>query len=1091
MFHPRSTRVIVFAFAFASCQLSLSGPARAQDPPPPKSAATVKMQPAKEKDQDYSQEAFVIEKLLTQFRFEKDGTGQREVRLRARVQSEAGVQGFGQLIFPYTSGNEKLEIENVSVHKSDGTVVTAAASDVQDLTAPISREAPIYTDLRQKHVTVPGLRPGDVLEYHLIWQVHTPLAPNHFWLEHDFLGKNLIVLDEQLEVNIPIASVVKLKAEPGLDPAIKDQDGRRTYTWKHKNLQREDKDEKEERAKRKSSDEDEPKQPQIQITTFQNWAEVGDWYANLERDRIVPDDKIRAKVEELVRGRLNDKDKIEALYLYVARNFRYVSLSLGQGRYQPHAAKDVFANQYGDCKDKHTLLSAMLIAAGLRAFPALMNSSRKIDPDVPSPGQFDHVITAIPLAGELLWMDTTAEVAPFRLISPQLRDKKSLLVPANAAAHLETTPAEPPFLSTELLEMGGQVNDLGKLTGHSHFTLHGDAEMYYRILFRRTPKSDWKRLGYYIALAGGVRGGEVTELKPSEASAIEKPFDLDYDFSNDDFLDWSSKKIKLQIPLPSVHLREIDPDKQDAAKPIELGPQIDITYRLKLVLPGKYRLRAPIPLTVTRDYAEYSSTYQLEGSTLVAERKFHLRQHELPAARTQDYLSFVAATRADEAQTLSLETDEAGTPAIPGTVKVEELMQAAEAAEKNENYPLAEQLLKRVLEKEAKHKTVRRQLAAALFAQFKYDPAIAVLREQTSINPFDDYSYDLLGQCYWRQQKYEEAATAFRKQIEVTPLHQSAHGNLGQMLVEWRKFKDAVPELERAIALKSEEEDESLYVSLGRAYLTLNQNDKASEVFDKAIKISPGPRVFNDIAYDLSLSQVQLDKAQQYAESAVTAVANGLRNVDLSRLTSDDLENVSSLVAYWDTLGWVQFQKGNLDLAEKYIAAAWSIGHHSEVGYHLGQIYEKRGKHDEAIHLYALAAVAKRLVPEARESLDRLAGKERSESLIKQATEELPGTYTLKLDSLLGNLKDNVEAEFYVVLVPGASRHSQVESVKFLHGDEKLRVHGAALKTATYNFDFPDETMTKVVRRGTLLCRQKNGGCTFVMLSPEFITSVE
>ena len=74
---------------------------------------------------------------------------------------------------------------------------------------------------------------------------------------------------------------------------------------------------------------------------------------------------------------------------------------------------------------------------------------------------------------------------------------------------------------TEVLEMGGQVRDPRKLTGHSHFTLHGDAEMYYRLMFRRTPKSDWKRLSYYIALAGGVRGSDVTDLKPSEASAVE------------------------------------------------------------------------------------------------------------------------------------------------------------------------------------------------------------------------------------------------------------------------------------------------------------------------------------------------------------------------------------------------------------------------------------------------------------------------------------------------------------------------------------------------------------------------------------------
>jgi hypothetical protein len=295
------------ALAFVLVCLCVS--ARAQQPPPEaKTTPTGKQQAAKEKDPDYSQEAFVIEKLQTLFRFEKDGTGQREVRLRARIQSEAGVQGFGQLIFPYSSGNENLEIENVSVHKSDGTVVKAAATDVQDLTAPISREAPIYTDLRQKHVTVPGLRPGDVLEYHVIWHVHTPLAPNHFWLSHDFLTRNLIVLDEQLEVNIPRKSKVKLKAEKGFEATPKELDNRRVYSWKHANLKREDKEEKEDEAKNKDDDDD-PKPAQIQMTTFQSWGEVGQWYATWPTSlrptiRSAPKSKSNSKESLRTRKRL-------------------------------------------------------------------------------------------------------------------------------------------------------------------------------------------------------------------------------------------------------------------------------------------------------------------------------------------------------------------------------------------------------------------------------------------------------------------------------------------------------------------------------------------------------------------------------------------------------------------------------------------------------------------------------------------------------------------------------------------------------------------------------------------------------------------
>src|ERR1700722_1184636 len=61
-------------------------------------------------DHDYSKEAFVIERLSARFRFENDGTGRKESIFRVRVQSEAGVQRWGQLRFGYNSADESMEI---------------------------------------------------------------------------------------------------------------------------------------------------------------------------------------------------------------------------------------------------------------------------------------------------------------------------------------------------------------------------------------------------------------------------------------------------------------------------------------------------------------------------------------------------------------------------------------------------------------------------------------------------------------------------------------------------------------------------------------------------------------------------------------------------------------------------------------------------------------------------------------------------------------------------------------------------------------------------------------------------------------------
>src|ERR1700730_6760224 len=390
---------------------------------------------------DHSQEASVVEKLRTSYRFENDGTGRREIYARIKVQSESGVEQWGQVVVGYNSANERVEIPFVRVLKLDGSTVTAPQDSVQDLSIPLERDAPVYTDYRQKHITVPGLRPGEELEYDFVTITQTPLAAGQFWMEYDF-AKFGTVLDEQLVLDVPKDRTIKLKTKPGNDPKITEADGRRLYSWSSSHLER-DESEKEKKDKKKEKPKKEPDPPAVQMTTFASWEEMGRWYAGLEKDRRQPTPEIRAKAADLTAGKTTDLDKIQALYDYVAPTFRYISLSFGVGRYQPHSAGEVLHNEYGDCKDKHTLLASLLEASGYHASSVLINSARKLDPDVPSPSQFDHVFTLLPLGKEEIFMDSTTEVAPFRLLSPVLRKKQALIIPQQGTPHLEETPTDP------------------------------------------------------------------------------------------------------------------------------------------------------------------------------------------------------------------------------------------------------------------------------------------------------------------------------------------------------------------------------------------------------------------------------------------------------------------------------------------------------------------------------------------------------------------------------------------------------------------------------------------------------------------------
>ena len=187
---------------------------------------------------------------------------------------------------------------------------------------------------------------------------------------------------------------------------------------------------------------------------------------------------------------------------------------------QPHAAGEVLDNQYGDCKDKHTLLASLLQAAGIPANPVLVNSTRKIDVDLPSPAQFDHVITQVSLGKEVIWLDTTPELAPFGLLLYGLRDKQALLV--SATPRLVQTPATAPVPSGE--EFEGKLQDDGTLQGKIQYRVQGDSGVVLRLAFRRVPQPNWKELVQGFSYKSGFMG-TVDDVKVGALLEIDRPFD--------------------------------------------------------------------------------------------------------------------------------------------------------------------------------------------------------------------------------------------------------------------------------------------------------------------------------------------------------------------------------------------------------------------------------------------------------------------------------------------------------------------------------------------------------------------------------------
>lgn len=909
---------------------------------------------------DYSKEASVIEFLSQRVDFQNDGTSTSETTVRVRVQSDAGVKQYGLLVFQYQQANETPEILSVRVRKPDGSTVNTPAENIQDLPAEVTREAPFYSDVRQKHVAVRGLSIGDSLEYQVRSRTHTPLVPGQFWLVQDFT-RNAIVQEETLEVSVPADRAVKTKFSD-LKPSVTEESGRRIYRWKTSNLKRKTEDEL-------KAEPDEPPPPAVQFTTFQSFEEVGQWYDRLQRERAEPTPEIRAKAAELTKGAKTDEEKLKAIYNYVSLNFRYIGIAFGIGRYQPNAAADVLANQYGDCKDKHTLLASLLKAAGLSAYPALINASRKTDPDVPSPAQFDHVITAVPRGDQYIWLDTTPEVAPFGFLLSVIRDKESLVIPEGKTPVMVKTPADPPFPTSYSFRVEGKLSDAGTLDAKIARTLRGDFEILLRAAFRRVPQPQWKDLVQTVSYSSGF-AGTVSNIDVSAPETTEVPFRFSYDYNRKEYPDWANHRISM--PCPPFGLPQLKDQEDEKRDKLKLGIPLEFVYGGKVTLPKDYTPEVPSPVDLKEDFAEYHSTYAFKDGVLSSERRLTVKVKEIPKEKFAAYRTFAKAANADESRYVNLahsRLGKAGLFSMADWMSADDLNSAAaKLLDEKKNYRLAVDLLRKATTMDPNHKRAWNNLGEAYFGLGNTSEAEVAYKKQIEINPKDEFTYKNLGTLYYGQKKYEEALAAYRKHLEFNPLDKEAYGYLGWTLDAMGKWDEAAEAYSKICRISPDETWP--YGPWGRALANAGKKEEARAMFRKAVELDPHPANMNYVAYELAEADLDLDLAEEWAKKAVEAGARDLAGPLSFEVSADYRQKIKAFSADLATLGWVFFKKQALDQSESCLIASHSLRADSIVTEHIARLRAMQGNFEEALRYFAYAQMEPGWEGQAAKELD-------------------------------------------------------------------------------------------------------------------------
>ncbi len=1042
-----------------------------QDSPTLPSAPQVKVTNSAPSEAQLAKEGVVYEKVATVMHYDASGLGDKTLTVVARVQSEGAVHEAGLLTFAYASGEEKVEPVYVRVRKPDGTVINTPADDAQDMPTEVTRAAPFYSDLREIQIPIKSLSPGDKLEYQLRFVRTKDPAAGQFWGALNFIRNN-VVLDETVEMSFPKDKYV-LVLSPKYQPVISEENGLKVYRWKTSQLEPTVGADKQKQAAY-----DPDALAPIAWTTFHNWQEVGEWYGSLAKDRAAPSPEVTEKVQELIQGKTTDEEKIAAIYHYVSTQVRYIGVAFGIGRYQPHSAETVLDNQYGDCKDKHTLLAAMLKAAGYDAWPALIGSSIKLHPELPTPAQFDHVITVVPLKGKEIWLDSTPEVTPYRMLMSPLRDKQALVIPTNAPPRLERTPADGPFPFIDTTTAVAKLNSQGTLDGHIDFELRGDSETTFREVFHGTSRAQWPQVAQNISQRMGF-AGSVTNLDVSLPEQTDKPFHYAYDYSNKEYADWNNRRI---VPLTfPVSLAEIDPD-ETPAEPIELGSPRTESHTSTIELPSNYTAELPRSVKYTTPFAIYEADYKLDGNKLITERKLQVLERQIPIDKAAEYKKFAKNVTDDETQFIQLAA--AGTKGIDtaaGNPEAAQYLQSAYVDITRHDLRAAHSDLQSAKQLNPKERGLWAETAYVDMIENRLDDAVTDFRKEIEYHPENAMAYQALAEVQVKMKQNDEAEHTLHDLLKVIPDNTNAQLQLGSLLILDKKYDEASTLLESA--MKQAPDNKDIAAQAGRAELLAGKRDAGVETLRDSMKGSNDPNVLNNAAYELADFNADLPTAEASSKKAMDILEKQTAEISLGNLTRDDLAHINLLTAVWDTMGWVYFREGKLPDAENYVGAAWTVTQHSEVGDHLGQIYEKDGKLAEAANIYGLSLSAETLSPDpsGTDSMrDRLA-KLTAKGIVtsgRAANEELAEMRTVSLPKQ----GKSGTADFFVLISA-----DKTEDAQFIGGDEQLKGEAAELLKVKFGGQIPKGSQAKIVRRGTLDCSDSANKCTFTMLLPQSV----
>ena len=461
----------------------------------------------------------VAERDITDIHVNADGSSTETIELQTLVRNQLSVDKESQADIPYLAQFQTVEVVEAYTITSNGKRIPVAKNAIRTVDDDNSDGKVMFSDMKHKIIVFPNVSVGARTYYKVVTKTHTPLFPGHYFSRWWF-GAGTEWAHSEINLSHDPAIQIQVDAKDVKGGRVEDgPNGEVRYRLSYQ------KDGVVVSEPNQISDSE--VSPYVHISSFKDQLDMARAYEARAADKYRVTPEVQKLANQITKSIAEPKDQARALYNWVSKEIRYVAIYFGAGGVVPHYADEIIKNRYGDCKDKTTLLIALLNAKGIAASSADINSGNSYAlPRLAVLGPFNHVITYLPQWD--IYLDPTAERAPFGVLPYNELDKPTVLT---GLGKLGRTPK--PNAKTNVIKTSVVLKILkdGQITGTSHTNYSGSEDIKARYRYEGTESAYGERAAREQLAAARLAG--TGAYKPSIATDLDKPFELETSFTLD------------------------------------------------------------------------------------------------------------------------------------------------------------------------------------------------------------------------------------------------------------------------------------------------------------------------------------------------------------------------------------------------------------------------------------------------------------------------------------------------------------------------------------------------------------------------------